>query len=267
MNRGNRKTLIFHDDRDRKRYLRFLIEAAEEHGVEIQCRTEMGTHFHAVVVTPNANLSDFMQAFEGRYAEYINWRYGLVGHLFQGPFIGVVIEDDIQLFTAVWYVFNNPCEAGLCGRFEDWPWSTYAATAGLKPVPSYLSLSWVETLFPTESLADSQRLFRKCMEDPNPVIAYIQAVDPTTYEAVRSYISERLRAVRQPCAFREIIRPPLAQLFPPNQTKADRDRMIRCAKVVHGYKLSEIAKVVRLNPDSLSRIFRNSRRAAGGENM
>jgi hypothetical protein len=116
----------------------------------------------------------------------------------------------------------------------------------------------VETLFPSESLADSQRLFRQCMEDPNPVVAYMQAVDPTTYEAVRSYISERLKEVRQPCAFREIIRPPLAHLFPPNQTKADRDSAIRCAKVTHGYTLAEIAKAVRLNAGSVSRIFRDS---------
>jgi putative transposase len=259
MNRGNRKAVIYHDDRDRKRFLRLLIEAAEEHGVEIQCGTQMGTHFHVIVVTPHANVSDFMQDFEGRYAEYVNWRYGLVGHLFQGPFISVIIENDIQLFTAVWYVFNNPCEAGLCSRFEDWRWSTYAATVGLKPVPRYLSISWVEVLFPAESLEDSQRLLRRCMEEPEPVIAYLQAVDPTTYAAVRSYISERLRTASQPCSFREIMRPPLAQLFPAGQTKIQRDRAIGCAKVVHGYKLSEIAKVLRLNPGSVSRIFRDSR--------
>lgn len=261
MNRGNRKGVIFFDDRDRKYFLRPLIEAAEEHGVEIQGGNQMGTHFHAIVTTPHANLSDFMQDLEGRYADYINWRHGFVGHLFQGPFISVVIEGDIQLFTAAWYIFENPRKAGLCRRLEDWPWSTYAATAGLKRVPSYLSISWVETLFPTESLADSQRLFRQCMEDPEPVAAYIRAVDPTTYEAIRSYISERLKTLGQPCSFREIIRPPLRHLFPPNQTKADRDSAIRCAKVTHGYKLSEIAKVVGLNPGTVSKIYSDWRRA------
>ena len=141
MNRGNRKVLIFHDDRDRRRFTRILIETTEEYGVETLGGVQMGTHFHLVVLTPHANLSAFMQQLEGRYAEYINWRHGFVGHLFQGTFKGVVIENDIHLFTALWYVFSNPCAAGFCERFEEWPWSTYAATAGLRPVPAYLSIT------------------------------------------------------------------------------------------------------------------------------
>ena len=259
MNRGNRKTLIIHDTADRKRFLRLLIEAAKEHGVEVQCGTQMGTHFHLIVVTPHANLDEFMQALESRYAEYINRRYHLTGHLFEGPYVAVIIEEDIQFFTAAWYVFNNPCENGTCRRFEDWPWSTYAATAGLRPAPPYLDITWVEILFPAESLEDSQRLFRQCMEGPKPVEAYIEAVDPTTYAAIRSYISERLKASSQPCSFREIVRPPLALLFPRDQSKAERDETIRRAKVNHGYNLSEIARQIGLHPGTVSKIFRRVR--------
>lgn len=259
MNRGNRKTLIYRDDRDRKRFLRLLIETAKDHGVEIQCGTQMGTHFHVIVVTPHANVSDFMRDLQSRYADYINWRYSLVGHLFQGRFTAVVIDDDMQFFTAVWYVFNNPCEAGYCARYEDWPWSTYAATVGLRPVPEYLSISWLETLFPAESLKDSQRRFRACMDSPDPIDAYLQSVDPTTPAAIRSYIADRLRAMQQPCSIREATRPSLEQLFSLNQSKAQRDRSIRTARVVHGYTLAEIAKVVHLHPASVSRIFCDNR--------
>jgi putative transposase len=265
MNRGNRKTVIFYDDRDRKRFLRLLIEAAIDHGVEIQCGTQMGTHFHVVVVTPHANVSAFMQDLQGRYAEYINWRYGLVGHLFQGRFRAVVIEDDLQFFTAVWYVFNNPREGGYCARYEDWAWSTYAATVGLKPVPDYLSISWVETLFPAESLKSSQCLFRACMESPDPIDAYLQSADPTMPAAIRSYISDRLKEMQLPCAMREATRPPLEQLFAMNQSKTQRDCSIRTAKVVYGYTLAEIAKVLHLHPASVSRIFCDSRRRAAIE--
>ena len=261
MNRGNRKTPIYADLHDRKQFLRLLINAAVDHDVEIQGGTQMGTHFHLIVTTPHANVSDFMQELESRYAEYFNLRHGLVGHLFQGTFVDVVIESDIQFFTAAWYVFANPCVGGYCNRFEDWPWSTFAATVGLRAVPPYLSISWIETLFPAESLAESQRLFRQCMEQPEPVIAYIEAVDPTTHAAVRSFISERLKTLGQPCAFREIIRPPLTNLFPPDLKKTERDRAIFDAKVIHGYTLAEIANVVRLNPGSVSRIFSDLRRA------
>jgi REP element-mobilizing transposase RayT len=266
MNRGNRKALIFHDDRDRKRFTRILIESAREHGVEILVGTQMGTHFHLIVMTPHANLSAFMQQLESRYANYINWRHGFVGHLFQGPFIAVMIDDDIHLFTAIWYVFFNPCKAGYCTRCQDWPWSTYAVTVGLKTAPSYLSLSWVETLFPAESLQISQRLFRRCMEEVDPIGAYL-ALDPTRPESMHSYISERVKEMQQPFMRRELTRPTLQQLFPADQSKNDRDSAIRAAKIEHGYTLVEIAKVVELHPVSVSRIFSQMRPKEGRGNV
>ena len=105
MNRGNRKAPIFEDDRDRKRFTWLLIEAAKEYGVEIQCGTQMRTHFHLVVLTPHANISEFMQQFEGRFARYINWRYNRVGHLFQGPFRSVVVENDVHPSQEIFAVF------------------------------------------------------------------------------------------------------------------------------------------------------------------
>ena len=255
MNRGNRKALIFHDDRDRRRFTRLLMDSADEHEVEILSGTQMGTHFHLVITTPHANVALFMQHLEGRFAEYINARYGFVGHLFQGPYIGVVIENDIHLFTAMWYVFANPCQAGLCERFEDWPWSTYRATVGDRAVPSYLSIDWLQTLFPADTLEESQRLFRECMEDPDPIDAYLFAVDPACALAIRSFISDRLREIDQPFSYREAIRPPLTQLFPSNQTREERNSVIRAAKSCHGYTLAEIANALQMHPGSVSRIF------------
>jgi len=259
MNRGNRKVQIFHDDRDRKRFTRILINAAKEHGVEILLDVQMGTHFHLIVVTPHANISAFMQQFERQYAEYINWRHGFVGHLFQGPFVAVVIEHDLHLFTAVWYVFANPCNAGFCARFEDWPWSTYASAAGLRPVPPYLSIDWVQTLFPAESLQTSQRLFRECMEQPDPVEAYLLAVDPTSDAAIRSYIARRVQEFQGPFSYRELTRPPLERLFAQGQTTVERNRAIEQAKVEYGYTLASIARVVGLHPGSVSRILSGRR--------
>src|SRR5690348_10750838 len=86
MNRGNRQCPIFEDDRDRKRFLRLLIEAKKKFGVEILMGTQQRTHFHVGVCTPRGNLPEFMQDFEGRFAKYSNWRHGRAGHLFQGPY-------------------------------------------------------------------------------------------------------------------------------------------------------------------------------------
>jgi hypothetical protein len=34
-----------------------------------------------------------------------------------------VIESEEYLYDACAYVFQNPVQAGLCDRSEDWPWS------------------------------------------------------------------------------------------------------------------------------------------------
>jgi hypothetical protein len=94
------------------------------------------------------------------------------------------------------------------------------------------------------------------MEEPDPVGAYLMAVDPTTADAIRSFVWERLQEMTGPFSYRELIRPPLAQLFVAGQSKADRDNAIRVAKIAHGYTLKEISKHLGMHPGSLSKIFR-----------
>jgi putative transposase len=255
MNRGNRKALIFEDDRDRRRFLRILVETQAEYHVQVIAGVLMGNHVHLILLTPHGNLSEFMQQLEGRFAQYSNWRHSRVGHVFQGRFKAVIVENDIHLFTAAWYVFNNPVSACLVGRPQDWKWSSYAATAGLTVVPEYLSIEWVETLFPAASLHDSQQLFRRCMNEPEPIQAYVQAVEPTTATAIRSYVAERLHALAQPCSYRTLMRPPIEQLFSGPVNKVAVRAAIALAHETHGYKLAEIARSTGLNYSTVSRLY------------
>ncbi len=177
MNRGNRRALIFEDDRDRKRFVSLLIQFLRSFEVELLVGCLMGNHFHLIVTTPLGNLSWFMQQLEGQFATYSNWRHQRVGHLFQGRFRGVLIESDLHLLIAACYVFVNPVVAGLCDRPEQWKWSTYSSTAGITSAPEYLSLNWVSELFQSASLEACQRLFRKLMDQAHPVQSYLAQAD------------------------------------------------------------------------------------------
>ena len=259
MNRGNRKCRIFEDDRDRKRFNRILVETLEQYTVELLAGAQMSTHFHAVVSTPLGNLSDFMERLEGRFARFSNWRHGRVGHLFQGPFKRVVIQSDLHLFTAAHYVFMNPVAGGYVSRPEEWKWCTYAATIGTAPLPSYVSVDWVRTLFPSSSLEASQAMLRHCMEDSQPLLSYVQAVEPTSEAAIRSFISDSRHLIDQPCPYRLLMRPALAELFPVKDG-SQLAETIRVAHETHGYRLAEIASCMHLHRASISRIYRRSRR-------
>lgn len=222
----------------------------------------MGNHFHGIVTTPHGNLDDFMEQLEGQYAKYSNWRSRQSGHLFQGPYRGIPIEHDVQLLIALCYLFFNPVSAGLVKRPEDYEWSTYAATVGLAPRPSYLSIDWLPTLFPGSSLEESQARFHKLMTDGDPLVGYLQDHPDAEVDAdavkrvVRSYIGDQLQLAKLPQVYRSVLRSSLTELFPDGLRGLARRQAIYDAHVRHGYKLAEIARELHLNPSTVSKLYR-----------
>lgn len=258
MNRGNRKALIFEDDRDRQVFLRTLAEEQEVHGVNTLADCLMGNHFHLAVQTPHGNLSDFMERLEGRFARYSNLRHHRVGHLFQGPFRDVLIDDDLHLLTALCYIFMNPVAAGFSKTLEEYRWSSYAATAGFRPLPSYLTVDWLLALFPESSIAEAQLRFRDLLNKPAPIVAYLLESELNVHpdvikQVIRSYTGERLQAARLPHAYRTALRPTLAELI--GEHANDRVNFIQEARILYGYKVPEIAKVLSIHPGTVSKIF------------
>ena len=64
-----------------------------------------------------------------RYTGAINARFRWTGHLFQGRF-GAVVMDEPHLLAAARYIALNPVVAELVNRAEDWPWSSTRAARG-----------------------------------------------------------------------------------------------------------------------------------------
>lgn len=266
MNRGNRKMPIFEDDRDRRRFLRFLIEEGQRYGVAILAGCQMVNHFHLVLNTPHGNVSDFMEQLQGRFARYSNWRYGRVGHQFQGRFRDVVIEDDIHLITALCYVFLNPVSARVVARPEDYKWSTYSATAGHSPLPNYVSLDWLPALFESDTLLASQKRFRSLFSEAQPVAAYLRqdltSVDPQSVRRVlRSYVGAQLQLGMLPRIYRSALRAALIDLVQVGMPLPSRAAAIYDAHVIHGYKLVEIAREMGLHHSGVSKMFRTEWRS------
>lgn len=64
------------------------------------------------------------------YTGYVNARQRWTGHLWQGRFSSVAMDEE-HLFQALRYVALNPVRARLVARAEDWNWSsTRALIAG-----------------------------------------------------------------------------------------------------------------------------------------
>ena len=65
--RGNERRSIFHDDKDRQKFLAIHASSIELYKVEVHAYVLMINHFHLVVKTQEANLQKFMQQFNTAY--------------------------------------------------------------------------------------------------------------------------------------------------------------------------------------------------------
>ena len=106
--RGNARQDIFLDDQDRQRFLGVLERVVSRFHLLLHAYCLMDNHFHLVVETPEANLSQAMRQLNGVYTQAFNRRHDLVGHVLQGRFRAIVVDRDSYLLELCRYVVLNP---------------------------------------------------------------------------------------------------------------------------------------------------------------
>lgn len=125
--RGNRRERTFFEDADYKRYRTMLGSAARRAGSEVWAYCLMPNHVHLIVVPGDEDgLRRTFADAHRRYTGLINARHQWTGHLWQGRF-GAVAMDEAHLLAAARYIALNPVRAKLAARAEDWPWSSVHA--------------------------------------------------------------------------------------------------------------------------------------------
>jgi putative transposase len=125
--RGNRRGQTFFEDDDYELYKSLLSEAARKAEAEIWCYCLMPNHVHIIIVPSDEDgLRRTFADAHRRYTGYINARMRETGHLWQGRF-GSVVMDEEHLAHAVRYVSMNPVRANIVERAEEWRWSSVGA--------------------------------------------------------------------------------------------------------------------------------------------
>ena len=125
--RGNRRQQTFFENGDYELYRSLLGEAARRAGARVWAYCLMPNHVHLIVVPsdPDGLRRTFADAHR-RYTGYINARQRWTGHLWQGRY-GAVAMDEGHLAAAARYVALNPVRARLVERAHHWPWSSVRA--------------------------------------------------------------------------------------------------------------------------------------------
>jgi putative transposase len=124
-NRGVKRLAVFHDDEDRQRFIRLLLIVREQLPFVIQDFSLMTNHFHLLLKTLKASLSEIMQTFTSRYAYWFNQKYDHVGHAFQSRFHSIPVQTDAYLSEVYAYIDLNAPRAGLVNLPQDYPWCGY----------------------------------------------------------------------------------------------------------------------------------------------
>lgn len=125
--RGNRRERTFFEDGDYQLYLDLLADAAQRAHTEIWSYCLMPNHVHVILVPHDEDgLRRTFGDLHRRYTGYINARMRTTGHLWQGRF-GSVAMDEAHLVAAFRYVALNPVRARLVKQAPDWKWSSTLA--------------------------------------------------------------------------------------------------------------------------------------------
>ena len=132
--RGNDRQLIFREDEDYQRFLGWLKEAARFYRVAIHAWVLMPNHVH-LLATPidDDGLALMMQKVGRFYVPWFNNKYERSGGLFQGRFRTSLVETERYLLACSRYIELNPVRAHLAATPLDYPWSSYAHHAGVRP--------------------------------------------------------------------------------------------------------------------------------------
>ena len=160
-NRGSKKQLLFLDTRDYIRFLFLILHtqspivftnlgrqvnhylahnsfhiSKKERGDIISSREVtlhafclMPNHFHLILSGQSPeSIPRFLHRIQTGYGMYFNTRYHMSGHVFQGAFRSVHIENNEQLLYLSAYIHKNPLKLLQKKKNKDlreYPWSSY----------------------------------------------------------------------------------------------------------------------------------------------
>lgn len=126
INRGNYRRDVFESVGTAQAFEEALIEACEVNGWKLHAHVVMRNHYHLAIETPRANLVEGMHWLQSTFATRFNRLRQERGHLFQGRYQALLVEDRAALAKVVDYIHLNPVRAGIvpAERLADFRWSS-----------------------------------------------------------------------------------------------------------------------------------------------
>ncbi|MBC2601606.1 transposase [Puniceicoccus vermicola] len=114
ISRGNYRKELFLEGGSGESFEKTIFEAAERCGWRLFAYVIMSNHYHLAMETPEPNLVEGMKWLQSTFATRFNRFRGERGHVFQGRYKSILVEEDRPLLGLIDYIHLNPVRAGLC---------------------------------------------------------------------------------------------------------------------------------------------------------
>lgn len=255
MARGNARQGIFRNVSDREVFLAVLKRVCERFDWRVWAYCLMDNHYHLLVETLEPTLSRGMREINGIYTQTFNRRHSHTGHVFQGRYKSLLIDEDAYLLEVSRYIVLNPVKAGICRGAADYRWSSYRQTIGQSTAADWLVVEEVLKLFSTNR-GHGRQAYRKFVregagiEDP-----FAQAGGGILGDD--SFIARVTRGLKRPS--KEVPRKQRTwkSLASYEREAKDRDQAICLAYESGDFTLAQIGNYFDLHYATVSRIARN----------
>lgn len=257
MSRGEHGRPIYEDERDRDNFLEIVAEVVEHFNWRCYAYCLMPRFYQLEIQTPDANLSAGMRNLNGMYTQAWNRRHGRGGRLFQGRYRSLVIDPESYLLQVARQIVLNPVQEGLAKAPDDWPRSSYRATAGEERVPPWLDVNGLLRHFESD-LRDAQAGYKRFVSSDANGEGLFSNVRQQLYLGNDEFV-RRVQAVIEMTdepGTTSIDKLPATNLDEIVRFSHGRNRAIVEAYKTGGYSYADLGKYFRMHPSSIGRVIR-----------
>ncbi len=263
MTRGNRRSSIFDSTEDYQDFLIVFFNIIKRYNWTCYAYCLMPNHYHLLIRTNDANLSLGMRQLNGVYTQNYNIRHKRVGHLFQGRFKSILVEEENYKYQLIRYIALNPLRANIVQVIEGWKWNSCLEVMNKIAMTGCVEIKEILSNFDQDE-NKAREVFLNYLtnkiEDENSlsslkggiILGSVEFVDK-----IKGYLRIKEKELEIPVKERLVSRPSLEELFDDKIiTRETRNRAIYVAHVGYGYLLSEVANYLGIHYTTISRIFK-----------
>ncbi len=233
MVQGINKSYIFQTEMQKKEYIKLMKECNKKIDIKIIAYCIMDNHSHIIIYSENiTNISSYMKSLNTRYGIYYNKTNDRIGFVFRNRFQSQYIDDKNYLINCIKYIHMNPVKAGKTLKEEDYKYSSY------------------NEYFKNKKFILNKEPLIKIFIDKKSILKRIETANDKIEVMDIERDEENFKI-----AIQEYLRKNKLNL---GEIKNNKNKIIELAEYLKNkkYKQVQLAKILEINPKTLSRILK-----------